>query len=138
TLVKDLADDDGPAAGPMVAAGVLIDARGAAEIAHPHDDAVLPHAAIDEVFHQRAHRLVERRKLALGEGLEVLVVRVPTSQAEFDGRDSGFHQTAGEDGGTAEVVGARSGSAVIFHQASGFIAKVEDLAVAGSDEAKGF
>ena len=35
------------------------------EVAHPHDHAVLPHAAIDQVFDQRAHRSVERRELAL-------------------------------------------------------------------------
>src|SRR5258707_401399 len=46
------ADHDRPATSPVVAAIVLIDARCAAELAHPDDAGVLPHSAIDEVANQ--------------------------------------------------------------------------------------
>src|SRR5579871_2434024 len=36
------ADNDGPAAGPMVAAGILIDARRPAEFAQPYEHGILP------------------------------------------------------------------------------------------------
>src|SRR6516225_8263391 len=39
-----------PAAGPVVAAGILIDARRTAEFTHPQDDRILPHAAVDKVL----------------------------------------------------------------------------------------
>src|SRR5581483_6382638 len=44
------ADHDRPAAGPVVTAGVLVDARRAGELAHPHQHRVLPAAAVHQTL----------------------------------------------------------------------------------------
>src|SRR5262249_54491646 len=99
-------DHDAPRGRVVVAATVLVDARRAAEVAHPHDHGVLQLAAIREVLHQRAHTLVERRQLAGGEGVEDARVHVPAAEGDLDTRDTGFDQLTGEEAGAAEVVRA--------------------------------
>ena len=100
------ADHDRPAARPVIAAGVLVDARRAAELAHPHEDGVLPHAAIDQVLTRVPMALSSVRLQAGAVGVEGLVVRVPAAQGDLDRGDAGFDQAAGQEGGAAEVVGA--------------------------------
>ncbi len=53
------------AVGPVVAAGVAVDQRRAAELARAVNDHVVEHPAFFEVFHQRRDRRVERRQVLL-------------------------------------------------------------------------
>ena len=122
------ADHDGPAARPVIAAGVLVDARRAAEFTHPHDDGVLPQATIDQVLDQSTHGIVQGRLQACGVGLEVLGVGVPAAQVDFDRGDAGFDQAASHQSGLAEIV-----VAIGIHQGCGFVSEIEDLAFLGSD-----
>ena len=57
------AEQDGEAVGPVVAAGVAVDQRRAAELAGAVDDDVVEHAALVEVFDERGDRRVERRQV---------------------------------------------------------------------------
>ena len=80
------ADHDRPAARPVIAAAVLVDARRAAELAHPHDDGVLPHAAVVQILDQGAHALVEAGAVAVLERVEDVGVVVPAAEVDLDGR----------------------------------------------------
>src|SRR5208283_3639474 len=98
------ADDYRPAARPVVAAGILVDARRAAEIADPQEDRVLPEAAFVQFADQRAHGLVQVWQLASAQGVEILAVGVPAAHADLDRRHAILNQTAGQQGRLAEVV----------------------------------
>src|SRR5262249_6507742 len=82
------ADHDRPAAAPVVAGGALVDARRAPELAHPHDDGVLPQAAVYQVLDQAAHALVEARAVAVAQGGEDVAVVVPAAEVHLDAADA--------------------------------------------------
>src|SRR4029453_450292 len=74
---------DRPAPAPGLAAAALVDARRAAELAHPHHHRVVPPAAIDQLLDQRAHALVEARAVAGAERLGDVAVGVPAPPGDL-------------------------------------------------------
>ena len=54
-------DHHGPAVGPMVAAGVGVNAGSTTELAQPHHNRVFPQSAVHQISNQRAHALVQGR-----------------------------------------------------------------------------
>ena len=96
----------GHRAGPVVAAGVLVDLRRAAELAGADDDRAVQHAAVVEVLDQGRQRLIEVRQQAGLQGVEVLAVRVPAADADGDEADAGLDQPASRERALAERVRA--------------------------------
>ncbi len=97
----------------MIAALLLaVDARGAAKLAHPHDQGRFQHAAIAQVFHQGSPGRIE--ELAQGANIgEVLLVRVPAqgvavegAQADLDKGHAAFDEAAGQEAALAEGISA--------------------------------
>src|SRR5205085_7485983 len=117
------AEDHRPAAGPVVAAGVLVDARRPAELAHPQDDRVFPHAAVVEVFDQGAHAVVEARAIAGADAREDVSVHVPAAEIDFDAAHALLHQLACEEAAHAEAV---LHPAVFLNRLRVFVADLED------------
>src|SRR5262249_42966503 len=97
-------DHHRPAAGPVVAAGVLIDARRAAKLAHPQHHRVLPQAALVQLLDQRTHALVQTRAVAVANGREDVAVVVPAAQVDLDCRHALPDQSRGQQGAHAEWV----------------------------------
>src|SRR4029077_18462522 len=60
---------------PVIAAGVVVDARSAAEFAGDHDQSSVQHAAVGEVAEQCGQSAVERRQKVAAQCGEVVVVR---------------------------------------------------------------
>ncbi len=89
----------------MVAARIAVDARGAAELAHPQHHGVVPQAALGEIFHERAHRLVHLGQF-LVEPIKAVLVQVPAAEIDFHKGDTRFHQSSGQQATAAEAGGA--------------------------------
>src|SRR5262249_34992019 len=98
------ADHHRPAAGPVVAAGVLVDVRRPAELAHPEHHGVLQHAALVQVLDQGAHALVQARAVAVLDRVEDVGVVVPAAQVDLDAGDALLDQLAGQQAAHAEAV----------------------------------
>ena len=83
---------------PVVAAGVLVDFRSAAEVAGPVDQRFPQEPALLEVLDERRDRLVGLRESTLLERGEVLLVGVPAADAprviHRDESHSRLHQAA--------------------------------------------
>src|SRR5690349_17279515 len=77
----------------MIAAGVRIDPRRAAELTGPQNERVIEHAALFEVGNQSGKWLIE---LAAPRAtiIEVVPVRVPTAHRYFDKRHARLHEPA--------------------------------------------
>src|SRR5262249_47432263 len=97
------AQHDRPAATPVVAAAVLIDAGSPAELTHPQHDGVLPHTAVHQLLDQRAHALVQARAVAGAEGVEDVGVVVPAAEVHLDAGDALLDEFAGQQAAHAEA-----------------------------------
>ena len=81
---------------PVVAAVVAIDLRCAPEFANAEDEGGFEQPAIGEIFDERGQPGVELGR----EGLhlvEVVAMRVPAAEADFDEANAVFHHAAGQD-----------------------------------------
>src|SRR5262249_38928781 len=123
------ADDDRPATSPVVTTGVLVDARGTPELAHPDDDGVLPQTAVNQVLDQGAHAGVEDGQALVLEGGLGVGVEVPAAEVDFNGGDAGFHEFAGHEATTAEAV-----LAVLVQHLLVLGIELEDLAAVAGNE----
>ena len=88
----------GEDAGPVIAAAVLVDFRGAAEFGGEHDEGVVEHAAIAEVAEKGGDRVVDvghgfGRKRSL---MFCVVVPSTCSGGEGDEANPGLYEAAGE------------------------------------------
>src|SRR5262249_40465850 len=84
---------------PMIAAGVFVDERSAAEITHPNYQRAVEQAALRQVFEQGGVRLFHRRNEALLHLVEVVLVRIPGDAGAVYRRykaDAGFNESARE------------------------------------------
>src|SRR5690606_15001342 len=97
-------DHHRPAARPVVTPGVLVDARGPAELTHPHDDGVLEQAALGQFADEGAHALVERGAPLRAQRGEDVAVVVPAPQVDLDGGDALLDELAGKQAAHAEAV----------------------------------
>ena len=88
--------------GIVVAAGAGIDLGRAAELAHPHDQRVVEHAALLQVGEQVGQRLIDLAGQFL-DAREVVDVRVPAVEHDFDERDAGFDQPPGQQAAQTEL-----------------------------------
>ncbi len=79
----------------MVAACVLVDLGGAAELAPDHHGDVALESAAVNVVDQRRDTLVEHRQV-LAEPVEVAPVRIPESVRDCDATRPGLNQAAGD------------------------------------------
>ena len=87
------------AAGPVVASGVHVDLRRAAEFAHPHDERGVEQAALFEVVEQRGVGLLHRRDDTVLESAKVVLVRVRRDARAVHGGDEArarLHEPARE------------------------------------------
>src|SRR5262245_8919641 len=62
---------------PVIAAGLIVDDRRAAEISHPDDERRIEQTALLEVVEQSDVRLFHRRDKAVFQPIEVILVRIP-------------------------------------------------------------
>src|SRR6516225_11439142 len=77
--------------GPVIAAGIAVDARRAAKFA-PDDDADVPfQAALMQVLDERRDALIKYGKIA-AQVPEVAAVRVPEAVGDTDAADARFNQ----------------------------------------------
>ena len=90
---------------PVVAAGVLVDLRRAAEVAGPVDQRLVQQPAVLQVFEQGGERPVGVRQAAVLERGEVVLVRVPAADARRSSTRSRTARPPRPAGGP----GARSG-----------------------------
>ena len=94
----------------MVAAGLLVDPGGPAELAHDDDQGLLEQPALVEVFNQSGEALVEHGEELVLQPLEVLRVGVPAVadghlvEVDGDHRDAGLGQPAGQQHRLAEAM----------------------------------
>ncbi len=116
----------------MVATGVAVDARRAAELAHPDDGRVFQQSAFGQVGHQGAGGFVELRQLVVFERGEVAVVGVPTAQIDFHERHALFHQPARHQAAAAKV-----GAAVLLLHGGVFLADLEGVHLLAGHQADG-
>lgn len=122
----------GEDAGPVIAAAVFVNFRGAAEFGGEHDEGVVEHAAVAKVAEKGGDGVVD-----IGHGLaeavfDVLVV-VPASGSKRDETDSGFDEAAGEEHALAGLV-----ATVEVAHLVGLLFDVEGLArFLGGDELVG-
>ena len=63
---------------PMVAAGVLVDLRRAAEVTHPDDQCAIEEPTFLQVIQQRGVSLLHWRHQCVFEPVEIILVRVPS------------------------------------------------------------
>jgi hypothetical protein len=115
----------------VVAAGVGVDRRSAAELAHPDDERVVQPAAVLQVGQQRGERRVERLAERL-DLVEVLGVRVPAVEAHFDEGHPALDQPAGEQAALAEA-----GAAVGVAEPGRLLVQAEAAAGLGVDHPLG-
>src|SRR5207244_11928548 len=81
---------------PVVAAGLVVDARRAAELAPRHYRHVVEHAALIQVLDQGAEALVELAAVVAHEA-EVLAVAVPAAEGQRHAAHARFHEAAGDE-----------------------------------------
>ncbi len=84
------ASDHAPTPRPMVAAGIAIDPRRAAELAHPQDDCVAEQPARGQVFDERAHRLIHFGEFLL-QARETILVQIPTAEIHLHKGHAGLN-----------------------------------------------
>ena len=114
----------------VVAPGRVLGPGAAAELAGPHDERLVEHAALLQVADQAGDRLVGRpaeRRMALH-----VAVRVPGSVAaagvaDLDEADAPFRQPACQEKLPAEVVGLLGADAVEIQHVPGFVREIDDL-----------
>src|SRR5262249_6797871 len=94
-------EDDAEHLGPVVAAGLIVDRRRAAELAHAHDQRVSEPAAVVQVLYQRGECRVELVAQRFDSG-EIVGVCVPAVQRDFDEAHAVFDQPARHHAGLAE------------------------------------
>src|SRR5207253_8636402 len=116
-----------PAASPVVAARILIDSRRSAEFAHPGDDRALPESLLNQIFDKCGHALIERGQALIGECLEVVLVRVPAAEIDFDADGALLDEFPSEQAAFAEIVVA------VALNVTAFIVEAERLA-GGADD----
>ena len=116
---------------PVIAAGVVVDFRRAAEFA-PHDDRhIFIQAPLVQIGDQGGRRTVEQRAVVANR-LEILPVVVPAAEVERDDPRAGFDQAAGDEEVLGQLRGAvvaelRIAFAVAFDQGRVFLADIERI-----------
>ncbi len=124
-------EPDRVAGSPVIAPGVTVDFRCAAEFAVPDDERVVEQAAILQVRQQRRDRLVGLRHKTLLKLFEVLTVRVPggidtrlvAMPIDSDKADTRFEHPPGEKDALA-----KSAAAVAVPFLVGLCAQIERIA----------
>ncbi len=115
---------------PVIAAGVFIDPRRAAEFAHHQQQRPLGHAALVHVVEQCRKTAIERRQKSMFQFAEVVLVRVPgvlrnlavEAGADGDELDARLDQAACQQAGLAEGI-----AAVAFAQGGRLAAEIKGL-----------
>src|SRR5262245_2975610 len=113
----------------MVAAAVGIDARRAAEFAGANDKRVIEQATALEVLEQSREGLIELAA-QIARAVEVVQMRVPVAERDFDECDARFNQTAGEETALSE-----GSAAVGVLQVLGLFAEVKAGHLGAENEA---
>src|SRR5262249_39665786 len=116
-------------AGPVVAAGVLVDLGSAPELAPDDDGDVLVEAAGVEVLDEGGEGAVELGD-ALGIGAEVIAVGVPAPEGDGDAGRSGLNEASGHE----EVVHAAGGAVVLVAHVADAVLGTETGILAGDVE----
>ncbi len=81
---------------PVIATGLLVDARGATELAPGDHQRVVEHASLVEVGNKRTEPLVEQGRVR-AHAAEVVAVKIPATEIESDAPGAGLDETAGEE-----------------------------------------
>src|ERR1051326_3666981 len=97
---------DGETVAPVIAAGIFVYARRAAELAGHDNEGAFEHAAIGEVAEQRGHGGIERRQEVAFQRSEVVVVRVPVAVIDSHAAYAGLDQSSRHEAGLPERVPA--------------------------------
>lgn len=141
-------EEDGVAVGPVIAADVSVDARGAAEFAHPEDEGGVEQAAFVEIREQGGQGLIHEGQVpALDDGEHAGVVEtvgVPAAvlgvlpadalvKVDGDEFDADLDEASGEETGLAV---SRAAKTVAY--GIGFVADLEGVAQGlGIEQGKG-
>ncbi len=107
----------------MVAAGLRIDSRRAAEFAKAHHQHPVGQSAVVDILGQRRHGAIEFGQQFVFELGEVVAVRVPAAAGlNLHERDAGLDEPPGQQAALAQVV-----AAVVVAQPSIFGSDVKGL-----------
>src|SRR5262249_513438 len=90
-----------------------VDVRSAAELTHPGDERAFEHPPVLEVIYQRRDWLVDLAGQVL-DPIEIVLVRIPAAEVDFDKRDAAFGQPAGHQTALAEPPAAICRAAIGF------------------------
>ena len=117
--------------GEVVAAGVGVDLGCSAELAHPHDQGLIEHAALLQVGDQGCEPRIDLAGV-LADLFVVLLVGVPAVGADLDESDARLDEPAGEQAPLAE-----RGPPVGVAERGGFFVEVEGSHVRRKDHPGG-
>lgn len=104
---------------PMVATVVAVDFRCSAKLAAEQDERGIEQVEATQVGDEGAVGLVEVGA-EVGDGFEVVVVRIPTRKCDLDETDTDLHESAGEQASLSE-----EGDAVAFAHFGRFLFEIE-------------
>ncbi len=90
---------------PVIATGVLVDFRGAAELRAEHDDGAVEHPATVEVADEGSVGLVEVRELAL-HAFRDAGVHIPSAEGDGHHADTSFHEATRHEETLTSGIGA--------------------------------
>jgi hypothetical protein len=97
----------------MVSAVVRVDVRGSAELAGHDDERRVEQAPLFEVAKERGGARIEHRHQPL-RSLEVVLVRVPTVERDFDEGDAHLDEAARREASAPEIVIAVRGARLLW------------------------
>jgi hypothetical protein len=113
----------------VIASAAGIDARRAAEFAHPHDQRLVESTALLQIAQELGHRLIELGG-EVAAALEVVVVCVPAIQADFDERNARLDQSPSQ-----QTRRAKLGATIGVADCRWFALQVEGLHLRAGDHA---
>src|SRR5262249_25913045 len=114
-----------------IAAILAVDSRSAAKFAHPQDERPIESATFTQVLHQAGEACVGLPAQAAA-ALEVVLMRVPAAEPDFDKRDTRFDQPASQEATLAERI-----AAISVAGGGGFARKVERLQARAANQVCG-
>ena len=88
------ADNNRPAACPMVTTTILVDSGCTTKLTHPHDNRVFPHAAFDKILDKVTHAFIKAWAVACANRIEDVLVIIPATKVDFDTGNTLFSKLA--------------------------------------------
>src|SRR5581483_4227189 len=89
----------------VIAAGVAVDARCAAEFPHPDDQRAVETAALTQIAHQGSKSWIDAFAQRLG-AAEIVLMGIPAVRFDFDKGNAGLDQATREQAALAERAAA--------------------------------